>query len=180
MDTIADVRELEAIYGRTRVIGRDAISSYIEAPFTRPVASRFSDGSYGVLYASDSEVTSAKETAHHLTVTYRDGKAPLLETIRVALTLSVECPGVELRRKHARRLPKGLYDSVDYTVGQRLGAKIREKAAGVHFDSVRNTPSGHCVGVFNKKGVRSAREIGTTALVWDGQRFSEQHKITPL
>ena len=86
-DDVADADEFEVLYqiqaltnprlhnevGRLELIARDQIPfgipgcSYAIAPFTHvnPAGSRFSDGSFGVLYLADSMETALAEVRHH-------------------------------------------------------------------------------------------------------------------
>ncbi|MCL5258297.1 MAG: RES family NAD+ phosphorylase [Firmicutes bacterium] len=153
---------------------------YVDRPFQFPSASRFSDGSYGMLYAADSIPTAVRETSYHLTLTYANDGAPPMETRLTHLALRIEGHAGDIRRAVDATVPAGVYDPNDYTASQAFGAQIRSSAEAVHYDSVRNTHNGRCVGTFTPTIVHGARIVGQTALVWNGTRFIEDHAIRPL
>jgi hypothetical protein len=142
------VGRLDLVPPARRVSGPGA--SYLMAPFVhaspdRP--SRFSDGSYGVLYAGNSFETALFETIHH-------HRRFMLKTAEPAgwtsqfreLVLEVKGALSDLRRSGPEAAL--VLDPDDYAPGQKLGAELRAAGAdGVVYPSVRR-PGGECVGLF--------------------------------
>jgi hypothetical protein len=179
VDTEAERHALRALQSLTAPPA-DTARAYIERPFVFPGVSRFSDGTYGVLYAANSLITALRESAYHLARIYTDGNAPPMETRRTRLSMRMRGRAEDIRRSVDATVAPEVYDPRDYTVSQQFGAKARAKVQAIHFDSVRNAHGGRCVGAFTPSIVHGARITGQTTLVWDGERFSEEHVITPL
>jgi hypothetical protein len=142
------VGRLDLVPPARRVAGPGA--SYLMAPFVhaspdRP--SRFSDGSYGVLYAGNSFETALFETIHHHGRFMRKTAEPAGWTSQFReLLLEVEGALFDLRGPEAR--PARVLDPDDYAPGQQLGSGLRAAGAeGVVYPSVRR-PGGDCVGLF--------------------------------
>jgi hypothetical protein len=153
--------------------------AYVTAPFMYPAESRFSDGSYGVLYAAKTLRTAIVEKAYHLTIFFRDASAPAQSTRQVRLGLQFVGSVRDVRRGDGRSVPRGIYNPNDYKAAQKFGRSARKKVAGVQYDSVRS-PGGECVAAFDRTSIKRARITGEIEMVWDGERFTEQHVIEPL
>ena len=138
---------LDLVPARRRIAGPGA--SYLMAPFThvskdRP--SRFSDGSYGVLYVGRDFETALFETMHHharfMADTGQDaGWTSQFRELVLDVTATLH---------DCRELP--LADPVlsqdDYTASQAFAFGLRKSGAdGIVYPSVRN-PGGECGGLF--------------------------------
>jgi hypothetical protein len=136
---------LDLVPPARRVSGPGA--TYLMAPFThisvdRP--SRFSDGSYGVLYVARAFKTALLETVHH--------HARFMASTR-------EAPGWEQFRELVLDIEVGLYDlrsgafdpALDrdsYTESQALGRQLRAAGTeGLVYPSQRD-PGGECAALF--------------------------------
>lgn len=152
--------------------------AYVERPFAFPTASRFSDGTFGVLYSADSLQTAFRESGFHLGRFYADCGAPPMMLRRMQLAFRLAGTIEDIRRAAARTSPK-LYLPDDYRFAQRFGAELHDssKSMGIHYDSVRRPDGGHCYAAFTPRLVRSAEVTGEVALAWDGTRFSEGFAI---
>lgn len=192
----ADRGELEALLRSTSVIeshrsgerrlvepGDDYVGEhrdYVLAPFAYRSASRFSDGTFGVLYAAESRDTALYEVLTRLARTYRDGNAPALETRKQHLTLRVVAPDlVDICRERVRDIDGAIYDPNGYGASQTFGATIREAHPGLTYDSVRHK-HGVCVGAFIPRIISDVRLQAPISVVWDGRRFTEIKAIRPL
>jgi hypothetical protein len=119
-------------------------------PFKHVQASRFSDGTYGVWYGSDSVETTVYESAYHW---YRgllsDAGFERMTVVAERQVYSVACNAALLDfRKTAHRHPDLLHPS-DYAFCQSVGARIhREGHPGLLTQSVRR-PVGENVAIFN-------------------------------
>lgn len=145
METIGN---LDLVPERRRVSGPGA--SWLMAPFThvsRDRPSRFSDGSYGVLYAGESFETALFETIHHHGRFMARTKEPPGWTSQFReLVLSVRASLHDLRGGAVG--VSRLLRPDDYATGQAFGARLRAAGAdGVVYPSVRR-PAGECVGLF--------------------------------
>jgi hypothetical protein len=192
----ADRGELEALLRTTSVIeshragelrlfesGDDYVGEhrdYVLAPFAYRSASRFSDGSFGVLYAAESRETALYEVLTRLSRTYRDGSAPAQETRKQHLTLRVVAPDlVDICRGRVGDVDAAIYDPNAYGASQSFGASIREVHPGLTYDSVRHE-HGVCVGAFIPRIISDVRLQTPVSVVWDGEQFTETKDIHPL
>lgn len=122
----------------------------ISWPFKHWQASRFSDGTYGVWYGSESVETTVHESAYHW---YRgllsDAGFERMEVVAERKVYSVACNAALLDfRKAADDHPDLLHPS-DYAFCQSVGSRIhREGHPGLFTQSVRR-PTGENVAIFN-------------------------------
>ena len=119
-------------------------------PFRHWQASRFSDGTYGVWYGSDSVETTVYESAHHW---YRgllsDAGFERLTVIAERKVYSVECHAALLDLRTAADKHPDLLHPSDYAFCQSVGTRIhREGHPGLLTKSVRR-PAGENVAIFN-------------------------------
>jgi hypothetical protein len=145
METIGN---LDLVPEQRRVAGPGA--SYLMAPFThvstdRP--SRFSDGTFGVLYAGNSFEVGLFETIHHHGKFMARTNEPAGWTSQFReILLDVNAQLHDLRGDTA--VQSGLLLPDDYEASQALGSQLRASGSdGVVYPSVRY-PTGECVGVF--------------------------------
>src|SRR5215216_3540484 len=96
-----------------RVVGPGA--GYVMAAFTHvsPDGSRFSNGTYGVLYAAQREPTAIAETRYHRERFMRATRQPRLELDMRVLSLTVKAPLHDLRGM--RSILPDIYHLDDYT-----------------------------------------------------------------
>lgn len=156
-----------------------SVRAYIERPFLYPASSRFSSGTYGVLYAATTIATAVRETAYHLAQVYADGKAPPMQTRRSEIRIRVKARCRDIRHAVDKRIPAAVYDPDSYAMSQRFGERVRKRTPAIYYDSVRNTRGG-CIAAFTPAAVAEARLAREMALVWNGERFIEEHFINPL
>lgn len=144
METVGN---LDLVPPERRVSGPGA--SFLMAPFThvsRDRPSRFSDGSFGVLYAAEGFETALFETIHHhARFMARTAETPGWTSQFRELVLTIDATLHDLRGEAAGAGPCLLPD--DYAAAQALGAKLRREGSdGVVYPSVRR-PDGTCVGL---------------------------------
>ncbi len=147
-------------------------ASYLMAPFThvspdRP--SRFSNGSFGVLYAADRFEVALLETAHHHGQFMARTREPAGWTSQFReLLLGVAGDLHDLRTGHPNI--EDILDPDAYTRAQDLGARLRAAVAdGIVYPSVR-CPEGECVGLFYPDLARSPAQGRHLDYHWDGAR----------
>src|SRR5690606_12497851 len=145
METIGN---LDLVPVERRVGGNGA--SYLMAPFThvspdRP--SRFSDGSYGVLYAGRSYETALFETIHHHALFMaRTGEAPGWTSQFREIVLEVEATLHDLRQDRYAGDP--VCDPESCEASQRLGKRLHaEGSDGLAYPSIRHR-GGECAALF--------------------------------
>lgn len=166
---------LRLVSPRDRYSGPHA--AVVMAPFLRLGPSRFSPGTYGVLYAADAVDVALRESAHHAARLLSATGAVAARIPRVALTLELDDRNVKDLRRVSGGAPT-IYDPSDYTEAQRAGREARTSgASGVWYDSVR-APTGTCYGVFRPAAITSVRDRSEeVVLIWDGIRISRYEVI---
>ncbi|MEP6730676.1 MAG: RES family NAD+ phosphorylase [bacterium] len=158
---------IELILPQDRVYGQG--TGFIMVAFAYPgAASRFSDGSAGTYYAAHSVATAIAETRYHAEL-YLRGSDPCV-TEKIVIEADLDGTFLDVRRP--RPAPPGIYDPVDYRVGQALGDVVRQMLGfGILYDSVRD-PDGVCVAVTRPPVLRHAVAVRTLQYVWDGTRVT--------
>jgi hypothetical protein len=189
-DDVADASEFDALYqiqaltnprlqnevGRLELIARAQIPfgipgcSYATAPFTHinPAGSRFSDGSYGVLYMAQSLETALLEVRHHQDRYW--SKVPGLGYERFVFR-GLCCTFEQAGMLDATEVPRDdpLYDPLDYSEGHRFGRALKRAAvSGLRYRSVRN-PGQHCWALMTPKPVQSVVQTAHFEMIWNGQ-----------
>ena len=189
-DRVADPADLEAIFavenmtnpGMRQEAGdislvppQDRISgpgtTPIMSAFTHlnPEGSRFSDGSYGVYYASRTLDTAIAETRHQRErFLGRTREAPIEVDMR-AILANIDGRFHDIR---GRTGLKGIYDPGSYAAGQALGRRIRAmNSYGIVYDSVRRN-GGECIGIFRPPVLKNCIEGMHYCFVWDGETIT--------
>jgi hypothetical protein len=152
-----------------RVSGPGA--SYVMASFTHlnPKGSRFSDGSYGVYYATAELETAVAETVFHFEAFARDsGDPPRMEDMRV-LVGAVDAEFEDVNGLAEPRRSQ-ILDPVSYGVARAFARELRDAGAnGVVWPSVRR-PGGECVGAFRPRAAGLPRQERHLKYRWNGER----------
>ena len=164
METIGN---LDLVPPARRVGGAGA--SYLMAPFTqvstdRP--SRFSDGTFGVLYVGRTFEVALHETMYHHAVFMRATAQPAGWTSQFReISLDVNAVLHDLNTLGATT-PVLAPD--DYRAGQALSAALRrQNSDGVVYPSVRQ-PGGECAGLFYPDGATAVTQGRHLDYHWDG------------
>lgn len=164
METIGN---LDLVPPERRVSGPG--TSWLMAPFThvstdRP--SRFSDGSFGVLYVGRTFEVALFETIHHHARFMAATNEPPGWTSQFReIVLDVRIPLHDLRQ-HADAA--AILAPDDYSVSQALGASFKGLGSeGVVYPSVRS-PGGECVGLFHPPREADATQGRHLDYHWDG------------
>lgn len=140
----------------------------IMAAFTHlnPEGDRFTDGSYGVFYASHSVETAVTETRHTraLFLSATDEPAQELDMRVYAVDLTADLQDIRgLRDEHP-----ALYDPMLYASSQHFAAVLRDAGSdGIVYESVRHD-GGECVAVFRPRLLSNCRQERHLCYVWDG------------
>jgi RES domain len=169
-----ELGELQLVPADERISG--AGSTPIMAAFTHlnPEGSRFSDGSYGVYYATHDLDTAIAEVSHHRALFMARTQEPAID---IDLRLIVAPLGARLHDlRSLRRSAPQLYDPDDYSAGRALGRQLRQADSwGVLYHSVRHH-GGLCAGVFRPRALKPAKESLHIALHWDGSRITHWYE----
>lgn len=188
-DDVADADEFEVLYqiqaltnpriqneiGRIELIPRGEIPfgitgcSYAAAPFTHvnPSGSRFSDGSFGVLYLAANMETALAEVEHHQNRYWE--KVQDLSYERFVFR-GLSCAFTDQNIKDATPLPMtdSIYDPDDYSQSHALGKQVKQKGyAGLRYNSVRS-PGNHCWALMTPRHVASIIQTAHYEMIWNG------------
>lgn len=149
--------------------------NYVTAPFTHvnPDGSRFSDGSFGMLYLADTAETAIAETRYHQQKYFRNVEGLHYDTVDMRclkVTFSAELvDAVSMDDIHAPD---------DYAASRIFGARIRKsKEAGLQYRSVRNEGA-LCWGLMSPTYVKSAVQTQHFEFVFDGKDISKVRELT--
>lgn len=192
-DDVADPRSFDRLFaiqaltnpriqnevGNLNLITREEIPfgingcSYAVAPFTHvnPDGSRFSDGSYGMLYMADTLETAIKEVSYHQHNYWKNIEG--LKYDRFVMR-GLSC-SFDIGAGHdATMLPKTdpIYDPDSYAASRALGGVLKEvKSEALYYHSVRNE-NARCWGLFTPKGVRRIIQTAHHEFTWNQGQFS--------
>ncbi len=167
METIGS---LDLVPINRRVGGSGA--SYLMAPFTqvstdRP--SRFTDGSYGVLYLGDQFETALFETIHHhARFMARTREAPGWTSQFREIVMSVDADLHDLRSPAGA--PDPSLDTDSYAASQALAQSLRTAGSdGIAYQSIRHH-GGECVVLFYPDCASNPLQGRHLDYHWDGAR----------
>ena len=143
-------------------------ASYLMAPFThvsKDRQSRFSDGTYGVLYAAHAFETALHETMFHHARFMSRTREPAGWTSQFR-EIVMEISG----RLHDVRGDASVHSPDDYSESQLLGRTMRAAGSdGVIYRSVRRA-GGECAGLFYPDLASNAAQGRHLDYHWDGGR----------
>lgn len=153
--------------------------SYATGAFTHVNAngSRFSDGSYGVMYIGDEQETAIAEVAHHQENYFKNVEGLKFERFvfrMLACRFSADsCTDISLLP-----LTDAVYDKANYSASQSLGRAVKQSGIeSIQYSSVRR-PSGICWALFTPKNVKSVIQSAHYEMVWDGKSISSISKLS--
>ncbi|WEK48176.1 MAG: RES family NAD+ phosphorylase [Candidatus Andeanibacterium colombiense] len=155
-------------------------SSPIMAAFTHlnPEGDRFTDGTYGVFYASLTLDTAIEETKHHRSTFLMATDEPAQEIdMRVyAVNLNARLHDV----RDMRDAKPEIYDPTNYAASQALASQLRADGSyGIVYQSVRHE-GGECVAVFRPRLLSNCRQERHLCYVWDGAGISHVYEKREL
>lgn len=165
-----EVGELSLVAPEDRVSGPG--TTPIMAAFTHlnPEGDRFTDGSYGVFYASLTIETAIAETSHHRVrfLQTTDEPAQELDMRVYAVDLEAELHDIRgMRESHP-----AYYHPSSYGMSQELAAQLRDDGSnGIMYLSVRDE-DGECVAVFRPRLLSNCRQERHLCYVWDGKTIA--------
>jgi hypothetical protein len=143
-------------------------SSYIMSPFTHPnpEGSRFSDGTYGVLYGGLDFETAVAEVKSQREVFLRHTSQKPQRLDMRAVVMDLDGSLHDIRGSHPSTLD-------DEEKSRAIARSLRDEGSwGLVFNS--HAVSGRaCVCVFHPPALSNCRQECHLVLVWDGQKISE-------
>lgn len=149
-------------------------TNYATAPFTHvnPDGSRFSDGSFGMLYLADTTETAIAETRYHQEKYFRNVEGLHYDTVDMRclkVTFSADVFDVsDIADVHAPD---------DYSAARKMGHAIKKSGeAGLQYRSVRNVGS-TCWGLMSPRYVESAIQTQHFEFIFDGSRISKVREL---
>jgi hypothetical protein len=199
-EDVADVEEFEVLYqiqaltnprlltamGDLSLVTRDEIPlgidgcSYAVAPFTHvnPAGSRFSDGSFGVLYLADELATALEEVRYHQDRFWR--RVHGLQYDRLVfrgLCCTFECQAWDAT---VLGFSDPIHDPDDYGPARELGRTLRKKKeTAIQYYSVRN-PSAICWGLFSPRPVQRVVQSTHYEMIWTGDMIGSINRLHPV
>lgn len=197
-DDVADAQQFEAVFsvqlltnprilnelGDLNLLPREEIPfgidgcNYATAPFTHvnPGGSRFSDGSFGILYLADEMETAVDETVFHQEKYFKNIEGLHYDVIIMrGLTFRLSCAALDIKAAN-----KKLYDADDYTYSQRFGGKAKMQGIeALEYFSVRRQGS-VCWALFTPRYIKSAIQTEHYEYVWNGSCIEVVNKLTRI
>lgn len=142
--------------------------SYAVAPFTHvnPRGSRFSDGSFGVLYFADTLETAITEVKYHQQVYWQN--VPDLHYERFVFR-GLKGSFNERGLGDALALPvdHAIYAPDDYSLSQPFGAEVRRYLGGLRYRSVRQHGAS-CWALMTPSRMADIIQITHLEMIWNG------------
>ena len=195
-DAIADPKDLDALYQiealtnprlreewgelanvqkEHRVSGPG--STPLMAAFTHvnPDGSRFSDGSYGVLYLAHEFDTAVEETVYH-----REQFLAATQEPPIDITMRCYVSGTHGTLHDIRGGWKAEHDPASYAASRKLGAKLHgEGSNGIAYDSVRRA-GGECAALFYPDLASPCVQGKHLMYRWDGAKIAQVLEVSAV
>ena len=165
-----EVGEISLVKPQDRISGKGA--SIVMAAFTHiGKPSRFTDGSYGVYYASKDLKTAILETVYWRTkfLSYTSEEAGTIDMRVYVGKILKPLHDIRNMKKYAE-----LHHPDNYAASQSFASILKEKESyGLVYNSVRDK-GGVCIAAFRPTAISIPKQTQHLAYVWDG------HKITSI
>ncbi|MGP1664598.1 MAG: RES family NAD+ phosphorylase [Rhodanobacter sp.] len=150
-------------------------STPVMAAFTHlnPLGSRFSDGSWGVFYATRNVATAVEETVYHR-------QRFLAATAEPACDLEMRCyqTSVDSRLHDIRHGWAAAHDAHNYIASVALARELRAIGSnGIIYDSVRHQ-GGECLAAFFPDVVTPCTQAQHLIYRWDGTRVAQVLEVS--
>jgi len=152
----------------------------IMAAFTHlnPVGDRFTNGSYGVFYASLAFETAIAETKYHRSnfLLATDEPAQEIDMRVYAVHLTADLHDIRGMQKQRPEL----YDPQSYVASQAFAGSLRDGGSdGIAYHSVRHE-GGECAAVFRPRLLSNCRQERHLCYVWDGSKIATVYEKRSL
>jgi len=145
-------------------------ASVVMAAFTHVgKASRFTDGSYGIYYASLSYETAIRETVYHRELFLQATNEAALELSMRSYESTIQQPLHDVRNAEFNYL----HDPANYSLSQEFGKEMRaQQSWGLVYRSVRHE-HGQCIAAFKPQTISIPRPLAHLRYVWNGEKITE-------
>lgn len=173
-----EVGNLQLVPEEDRVTGPG--TSPIMAAFTHlnPLGDRFTDGSFGVFYASLALETAIAETTYHRTKFMEATDEPAQELDMRVYAVDLKATLHDLRGM--RESNPEYYHLTNYGMSQNLARDLREAGSdGIAYQSVRHE-GGECAAVFRPRLLSNCRQERHICYVWDGRSITDVYEKREL
>ncbi len=145
--------------------------------FINPEGSRFSDGSYGVLYLADTIETAIDETRYHQQRYLQQISGLHYDTI-IMRSFKVTFSGGLVDLPHSA--DESIYHPQDYLLSQKLAVQLRSvNNNGLQYLSVRNQGA-LCWALFTPKCVERIYQCAHYEYIDNGKKVSDIRKISSI
>lgn len=168
-----EIGRLDLLTADDRIYGIPGCG-FVMAAFTHinPNGSRFSNGDYGIYYASESLETAIAETVYHRQRFLNYTQEPAQEIDMRSLIAEFNA---ELYDLLAFDKNHPVYSSDNYSPAQQLGAHVKQNQEdGLVYHSVRG--QGKNFALFKAKSIQHCTQSAHYSYVWDGEKISTIYK----
>ncbi len=147
-------------------------STVVMAAFTHiGKPSRFTDGSFGIYYASLTRETAIRETVYRREQFLRATQEEACEVTMRLYEGKIKKPLYDVRKPLSTY--RELHHPEEYAISQSFGKTLREKNAwGLLYNSVRHV-GGQCVAMFRPPAVAIPKPLAHLRYVWNGKNIVE-------
>lgn len=152
--------------------------SYASSPFTHVniLGSRFSDGSFGVMYIGDTVETALAEVEYHQNKYFQNVEGLKFDRF-VFRVLHCEFASKVCADLSVLPVDDPVYDSENYDESQAIGRMLKcDQVDAVQYRSVRKK-NGLCWGLFTPRFVKDVFQCSHYEMVYDGQNITSTLKI---
>lgn len=152
--------------------------SYAAAPFTHvnPQGSRFSNGSFGVLYFADRFETAIAEVKYHQQLYWQKVLGLHYERFVFRGLKGIFNEGGFVDAQ-ALSIEHAIYAPDDYSVSQPFGADVRQQSGGLRYHSVRY-PGACCWALMTPQSVTDIVQTSHLEMIWNGAITQINHLRT--
>lgn len=169
------IGEISLVPEEERITGPG--TSPIMLAFTRPGRpSRFTDGTFGVFYAANTEKTAIEETKYHarcFLAATDEPEGTLKPYILLTATLNATLEDIRGLQEEC----SDIYDPGNYVASQVFGAQVKEKGLdGIVYDSVRH-PVGECVAVLKPNKLSGCYNSKKFSYHWNGREIDAVQEL---
>lgn len=171
------VLELEAVMNPSVAsvdqVSGDIGSGVIMSPFAHPNpnGSRFSNGTYGVYYATQELPTAIAETRYHRARFMCATQQPPMELDMRVYQVDLEGELHDLRNQLAAQ--PLIFHPHNYAAAQSLAISLHSRGSnGIAYDSARMA-AGECAAVFRPSLLSNVRHVRNLCYVWDGAQIAK-------
>ena len=167
--------ELSHVPKEHRVSGPGTTPLMAAFTHVNPEGTRFSDGSYGVLYLAHEFDTAVEETVYH-----REQFLVATHEPPIDLTMRTYVSGVHGVLHDIRGGWKPEHDPASYAASRKLGAELRKEGSnGIVYDSVR-CKGGECGALFHPDAARPCVQGKHLMYRWDGEKISQVLEVNAV